>query len=287
MAALSILLLAAPATVSAQTPDAEEAAGSALADEATEEEDGSALSGFVQFDGNTNFMLYGLDVWSGGNFNDLVFNPSMGLEIALPAGFSINAGTWWDVNDNAASSMGGAGIQEVDVWIGLGYSWKIINASVTYQEWLYGGGSERIMDFALGLDTLLNPSMTIHTRISGVGLAAAGRGVNGGSDMAAGAVFVFGVEEGFDLGPVGLSFPVQLGLVTNGFHVTNQGGFGYINAGVQASYGLSFIPGKYGDWALSAGGTYWYTDPTNVANTDPSGTNDHIFAMNFGVGVGF
>ncbi len=240
-----------------------------------EDEPGSRISGYVSFDANTNFMSYGNDVWQAGNFRDLLFQPSFGVEWDLGNGFSLNTGIWMDINDNAVSSIGGAGIQEVDVWLGMGYGWGDFSVGVTYQEWMYAGASERIFDAYFGYDTFLNPSLTIHTRISG-GVDSKGDGDT------LGAVFVFGIEEGFDAGPVSLSFPIGLALLTNNFYVAGQGGFGYFSAGVQASTPIGFIPAAYGDWAFVIGGTYYHTSATTIGNRE-----DNIFNGNFGISVGF
>lgn len=235
------------------------------------EEPGSKLSGFMSLDANTNFMSYGFDVWQTGNFGDLDFNPSFGLEWDFGSGFTANVGTWWDVNNNAVSSIGGAGIQEVDVWFGLGYSAGIFSASVTYQEWLYGGDSERILDFILGLDMLLSPTVTIHSRVDGNGTQETG------------AVFVLSGSHEFALGEFATLSPgVNVAFVTPDYYVADEGGFGYVSLGVGLGVPMTFVPSSYGDWAFQVGGYYYYTSPDNIANTD-----DNIFTMSFGVGVGF
>ena len=264
--ALIAVMALAPA---ASARDEEEEQAKLAAAEADEGD--SKLSGFLSFDASTNFMSYGLDVWGTGTFDDLTFNPSFGLEWDFGSGVTGNIGTWWDVNDNAESSIGGHGIQEVDVWVGLGYSWEGLSTSVTYQEWMYGGDSERIVDFTLGYDVIGSPSLTVHGRVDG----------NNGQN--AGAVFVLGGGHEFDLGGVAsLSPSVNVAFVTDDFYVDGEGGFGYVSTGLGLGIPLSFIPSRYGDWAFQMGGTYYYTDPDNINNP-----HDNIFVGTFGVGVGF
>lgn len=237
------------------------------ADEA-EEEAGSKISGNLNLDFNTNFMSYGLDVWGTGTFDDAIFNPSFDLTWDLGGGWSVYGGTWWDVNNNADTNISDV-IQEIDVWVGVGYTYEKLSVSLTYQEWMYASDAERIVDLAIGYDTFLSPSLTIHGRVDG----------NGGQDE--GAVFLLGIEHGIDVGTVSLSFPLNVGFVTEDYYVDGEGGFGYVSAGIGASIPLP-ISSAYGDWSLNAGLTYYYTDDEVIANPD-----DHILTSMVGVSVAF
>jgi hypothetical protein len=81
------------------------------------EEETPAFSGWLSFDLNSHFVSYGSDVWGGGtSWGRGVFNPSFELAWATPVkGLSAVVGTWWDVNNNLPSSIGGY-LQEVDIW---------------------------------------------------------------------------------------------------------------------------------------------------------------------------
>ena len=83
-------------------------------------------------------------------------------------GWTTSWGTWWDVNNNVPSAIGGS-IQEVDVWAGLGYSSGKWGFSLTYQEWYYAADVERILDFGVSYDGFLSPSVTFHGRVEGNG----------------------------------------------------------------------------------------------------------------------
>ena len=233
-----------------------------------EEEAGSRISGSLNLDFNTNFMSYGLDVWGTGTFDDLLFNPSFDLNWDLGNGLSAYVGTWWDVNRNADSSIGDA-IQEIDVWIGVGYTVENFSVSLTYQEWLYANDSERIVDLAFAYDHFLAPSLTIHGRVDG----------NGAQEE--GVVFVLGIEPGTEFGSVSVSAPINVGFVTEDFYVDGEGGFGYVSAGVAASIPLP-ISSAFGEWSLNAGLTYYYTDDEVIANPD-----DHILTSMVGISVAF
>ena len=147
------------------------------------EEESSPVSGSLAFDFNTHFVSYGADVWTAGNnWDTLLFNPSAELVLDLGAGFSAIVGTWWDVNNEADSSIGG-NIQEIDWWAGLGYETGIVSLTALLQGWHYGGSMEQIIDFTIALDTVLAPSFTVHGRID--------EGASGGDT---GAVFVLGAD---------------------------------------------------------------------------------------------
>lgn len=236
---------------------------------AEEDAPGSKISGSLNLDFNTHFMSYGLDIWQRKSFDDILFNPSFSLSLELPAGFSVYGGTWWDVNDNADTNIGDY-IQEIDVWAGVSYAIDIVSLSATYQEWYYAGEAERILDVGLGLDTLLSPSLTLHTRVDG----------NGAQDE--GLVAVLGASHAFDLGALSLKPAASIAFLTEDYHVEDEGGFGYVSAGVGASVPLAFLGAAYGDWSLNGDVTYYYTDSENIDNR-----NDNIVTGKLGVSVAF
>jgi hypothetical protein len=230
------------------------------------------VSGTLSLDVNTHFISYGFDVWqAGGEWKDALFNPSLELNLNLGGGFTWILGTWWDVNDNAQSNIGGT-IQEVDVWSGFGYSTGIVSASVLYQGWYYGGGTEHIVDGAIGFDTILNPSLLVHGRV--------------GNDLGLknGVIVVLGVEEGFEAGPVTFSFPVNVAFGTDQFHTGpgsngGGGGYAYTSVGANLSVPLPFLPG---DWEAHAGVTYYNTNPNYIPNP-----TDNFLTGNAGISLSF
>jgi hypothetical protein len=237
-----------------------------------EEKPEKVVSGTLSLDVNTHFISYGYDVWGGGGqWKDALFNPSLELSLALGGGFSWILGTWWDVNDQADSDIGGS-IQEIDVWTGFGYEKGIFQTSLLGQAWNYGGGTEWIVDWSMGLDVFLKPSILFHGRVSNdLGLED-------------GLIVVFGIEEGFDLGPVTFSFPVNLAFGTDQFHTGpgsngGGGGYAYTSVGANLSVPLPFLPGE---WEAHAGVTYYNTNPNYIPN--PS---DNFVTGNAGVSLSF
>ena len=250
------------------------------------------VSGTLSLDAYTHFVSYGTDVWSdGSSMSQWGFNPSLELSWDLGAGFSFSLGTWWDVNsktedrapsganpDNTDFSVGG-NIQEIDVWGTLGWSNDFVSTSVTYQEWYFGESTERIVDYAVGLDTFLSPSLLLHQR------------VQAGAVGDEGLVLVGGIEYGFEVGGFAFAVPVNVGfMLTDDFHFDGaDSGYGYTSVGLQTSIALPFLDSIGGEWAFNGGVTY-YTTNNDVVNPGESGEfnsqNDFLTA-NAGISCSF
>jgi hypothetical protein len=115
-----------------------------------------------------------------------------------------------------------------------------------------------------------------------------------------GVYYEIGIAPSCPAGRVTLSFPLTVGLGSNGFYgsVDDQGnlhnqGFGYFSAGMNSSYGLKFIPERYGKWTLTACYNYYYLGAGTVDfNTERAGgnvrdrnQNEHVFSG--GIAVAF
>jgi len=231
-----------------------------------EEAPASVVSGSLSLQVNTHFISYGLDVWGAGmDWNDVLFNPSIELNFDLGGGFTFILGTWWDVNDNADSDIGGA-IQEVDVYAGFSYETGVVTFTVLYQEWMYASQSERIVDLIVGFDAPLSPYVIVHGRVDGEGLDTGIVGVLGGS-------------YDFEVGPVSFGTPVAVAFATDDFH-GGSGGFAYTSAGLTASVPVPFLPG---DWSLDTAVTYYYTNDSVI----PSNPDDSFVTGSIGLSLAF
>lgn len=233
---------------------------------------GSAVSGSLSLDYNSHFISYGADVWGAGDdLSDALFNPSLELVFQMTENVSFILGTWWDVNDNAISDIGGS-IQEIDVWAGIGFGLGPVDVTLLYQEWLYGGESERIIDVILALpDVFLSPTLTLHNRVN--------EGASGGDN---GLVAVLGVEYGFELGAVDFAIPANIAAATDEFH-GGDSGFAYASIGLNATVPLTFVKEELGAWNLHGGFTYFYTDDDVI----PGNPDDSFLTANFGIGIDF
>jgi hypothetical protein len=237
-----------------------------------EETEAPFVSGTLILSGNTHFVSYGQDIWGTGNdwgHNSPVFNPSIELNFDLGKGWSGILGTWWDVNNNADSSIGNA-VQEVDVWAGVAYGVEKWSFKLLYQDWMYASQSERIVDFIVGYEHWLNPSLTLHARVDN----------DIGPDFENGLATVLGVAPGTDVGPVTLTFPLKVAFDTDGFH-GGDAGFSFFSAGIDAGVPLTFIP--EGDWRFNAGLVFYYTNDDVI----PTNPDEAFITANLGVTLAF
>lgn len=217
----------------------------------TPEAPASPISGTFSLDVNTHFISYGADVWgTGTSWRDPLFNPSLELNIAATDKLKFIIGTWWDVNDNAETSIGDKKIQEIDVWVGASYSFEKVTLKLLYQEWMYASQSERIVDLVVAGNVFLNPSLTIHGR------------VDSGLTVDEGIVAVLGIAHNMSAGPVGLSFPLNVAFATDEYH-GGDGGYAFASVGANASLPLPFMPGN---WSLNAGVTGYHTSDDVLPN---------------------
>lgn len=245
--------------------------------------DDSIVSGSLSFDLNSHFISYGFDVWGGGRSfgGDSTFNPSLELNWALTDNFTAILGTWWDVNNNVGSAIGGD-LQEVDIWAGGSYAFGDLSVTALYQAWMYAGDTEHILDISLAYDCFLSPSLTFHNRLD-----------NGAAFGDTGTVLVAGIEEGFDLGPVSFAVPVNAGFfLSDGFHATTalapvltdaDSGFGYVSIGLNATYPIACIDPKFGEWDIHGGVTYYHTEEDVI----PLNPSDTFFTWTVGIGCSF
>ncbi|MES2923374.1 MAG: hypothetical protein V4819_17600 [Verrucomicrobiota bacterium] len=235
------------------------------------------ISGVLSLSANSHFVSYGNDVWKdGSSMSELGFNPSLEFTFKLPAdGFSLILGTWWDVNDKGAPSIGGQ-IQEIDVWAGIGYTYDKFSITTTYQAWNYNRGTEQILDVKLAYACFLNPSLTFHNRLD-----------EGGSGGADGTIAVLGVSHTLEAGPFSISFPANFAAIVSdnyyGGAAGSDSGYAYTSVGAQASYPLAFMGESYGKWSLTGGLTQYWTNGPVI----PGNPTNNFLTYNFGLTATF
>ena len=196
---------------------------------------------------DTHFVSWGQDIWGAGNsFKDALIHPSMELDFNLGGGFQAYFNTWWDINDNASSSIGKY-IQEVDVNVGIYYTMDKLKFQLGYGSWNYASQTEHVLEGKVTYTSFLNPYIALHGRVAD------------GIPLDTGLVTVLGISPGYKLGPVDLAFPIAVSADTSGFH-GGGAGFGFVSVGVAASVPLS----KH--VTLGAGVTYYHTNSHVIVN---------------------
>ena len=191
---------------------------------------------------DTHFISYGQDVWAAGNdWSDSLFHPSMELDFNIGNGWQIYLNTWFDVNNNAVSSIGGD-VQEVDVNVGVYYTkdkWKF---QLGYGAWMYGDQVEHIIDGKVSYnDGVWNPFVMLHGRVADE------------ISFDTGLVGQLGIAPSKTYGKVTFSLPVTVSFDTDNFH-GGDAGFAYVSAGLGASIPLC----KH--TSLNLGVTYYHTN---------------------------
>jgi hypothetical protein len=245
---VATLLAAAPILAATQNCQAEAAAAAPVA-----EPEAPFVTGTLALTVDTHFVSYGADVWgAGNNWDDPLFHPMLELGFDLGGNFKGILGTWWDVNNNAPTSIGNS-IQEIDVWAGLSYGMGKFTFTGLYQEWMYASQTEKIVDLKAAYAGFLNPSATFHFRVA--------------SDLPNtddGLAVVLGIAPGLKLGEnISLSFPLNIAGETEGFHGGDEG-FSFASLGANAGIPLSFIP--KGNWTFNIGVTYFVTSDDVIPN---------------------
>ena len=233
------------------------------------QEDTASVSGSLSLDFNTHFISYGADVWSPDGWEEVLFQPSIGITFDSGKNYGFYTGIWGDINNNAATNIG-KDIQEIDVWVGAYVTLDKFTFDLTFQQWYYGSEVEGIIDFKISYDTFLTPTLTIHNRIEGVG------------GQETGTVVDLGVSYGFEAGIVSFTIPLNAAWATDDYH-GGDSGIAYVKTGIMASLPMSFIPEGWGGWDLHGGLTLWHT-PDDVIPGNPDET---FITGSIGVGCSF
>ncbi|MBC2604080.1 hypothetical protein [Puniceicoccus vermicola] len=265
------LMFGGAVSLAAQNADLEMTGDEALEETPPVEEAavGSAISGWLSLDVNTHFISYGSDVWGTGSDAEFLFQPSLGLTAAITEEVYVFGGMWFDINDLAESGIGDD-IQEVDFWAGVGYAVGDWNFEVTYQEWIYGGDAERILDLMASYATFLNPTIVVHNRVDGNG------------DQDTGTVVVLGVSEGTSYESLDISLGANVAFNTDDYY-GGDAGLTYVSVGPEISFPLSFISEAYGAWNVHGGAYFYYTPDDTI----PGNPEETFVTGNIGIGMDF
>ncbi len=217
------------------------------------------VTGSLNLNYDTHFMSFGQDVWAAGSqWNDALFHPSLELNFDLGKGWTGILGTWWDVNDNAETTIGSS-IQEIDIWAGVAYTAGDWKTTLLYHDWMYASQHERAAELKVAYTGFygLNPYIMLHGRFD--------------DDISfdTGLVTLIGFGPSFKLGSTTISFPFQVAADTSGYH-GGDGGFSFASVGVSAAIPITSHIG------LNLGVTYFHTNddviPVNPESDFVTGT---------------
>jgi hypothetical protein len=254
----------------AEAATADEAAPEAVAVETVPVEEASALSGWVSLDLHSHFISYGANVWGNDTRDigdELLFQPSAGLEYSFEDYGAVYVGVWADINSIGGGGVkhfsdAGGDVQEIDLWVGYYFSVGKFTFDVAYQSWLYSGSNgaenEGIIDFTVSYDMLFSPYILMHNRIEANGDQETGTMYEIG-----GTLYEGGIGEDFTY-----SFPVGLGFSPDDYHVQGEDGYAYSFIAANAAYALPID--ALGAWDIHGGLTYYNTDKSATGNARSS-----------------
>jgi hypothetical protein len=193
-----------------------------------------------------------------------------------------NLGFWSDITSHVeppGNPSSARNWEEFDWTPGIAVTFaKNFTFTASYFEFDYPSSllqTDRSLNFNLAYDDTdllgkfaLHPHFTYLRELDAPGNAGLGVFPDGN-------YYEIGLAPGFSVGPVAFTFPLTVGLGSNGFYAGNA--FGYFSGGAQLSIPLGFIPDCYGKWSFSGGYTY-YRLGTNCADLSATGhRNQNVF----------
>ncbi len=230
------------------------------------------LTGSLGLDYNSHFMSYGANVWGSDTKDigdDILFNPSLGLNYALSDTTGVYGGIWGDINDLSDSPIAD-NIQEVDIWLGYYFGAGDFSFDLTFQQWYYANEVEGIFDINIGYDTKFAPTLTIHNRYEGVGTQEES------TMFVLGGTFYESAYKGFDY-----SIGANIGGSIDDYHQAGEEGYAFSSVSLGFSSPLTIGEGL-GDWDFHGALTLYHTSTETVDNPE----NTYL-TLNLGVGMAF
>ena len=202
-------------------------------------------------DVTTQYYFRGIVQETGG----FIMQPFLDASISFGAA-SITAGTWSSLHSRTHAGFGGApeSFYETDFYAGIGGAAGPVGLDVPYTAYMSPRGSwgtTKEIAFGLSFDNVAAPYATVAVETSG-----------GADGYDKGSYLEFGVEPAapLDDAPVGLSFPVTIGLSLNDYYqyqddmdVVQPGGtFGFFSVGASLGIPLN-VAEEFGAWAIGLG----------------------------------
>ena len=203
-------------------------------------------------DFSSSYYFRGIVQETGGFIAQPYLEAGLSLFEGENGSVSLAAGTWSSLHSVGDAGFDGApaSFYETDFYAGLGFGFANgFGADVTYTAYMSPRGSwGTVKELAIGLshDDVIAPYITVAFEIDG---SAAGDNE--------GTYLELGIEPSLPLddAPVGVSFPVAIGLSPSDYY--DPGGvnetFGFFSVGAMLGVPISGIPAEFGSWDFTAG----------------------------------
>ena len=234
-------------------------------------------------DFSSSYYFRGIVQETGG----LIAQPYLEAGLSLFEGengsVSLAAGTWSSLHSVGDAGFDGApaSFYETDFYAGLGFGFANgFGADVTYTAYMSPRGSwGTVKELAIGLshDDVIAPYITLAFEIDG---SAAGDNE--------GTYLELGIEPSLALddAPVGVSFPVAIGLSPSDYYDPDgvNETFGFFSVGAMLGVPISGVPAEFGSWEFTAGvQLLFFGDVLKTINDSDDGVQPiAIFGLSLG-----
>ena len=249
----------------------------------------SWISGDIGVDVYSQYVFHGLTLENQGAiiqpYADWVFKLYQGDGFLNSA--TLNLSVWNSFQDHHTVVSSTRSWYEFDFYAGMSFTFaKHFTFTPTYLAYTSPGdyfSTVHNLGLRLALDDkdwlgpfALQPYVYVEFELDG----------KSGNGVSEGIYYEAGIAPSYLIGNLGIALPVKAGFGSNEYYAANAG-FGFVSAGVSASYALTAIPSKWGAWSITAAATYLhYGDPNADANTiKGAGRDDLVF--NGGMRVAF
>jgi hypothetical protein len=274
-------------------------AGKAVVDHKTTKEivKESCITGDLGVDFTSNYISRGIPQENQG----FIAQPYADLYFKLYEGsgalskLSLNLGVWSSIHGhrNQASAGGGSVRSWYEFDYSVGLTFQFGNLSVTPSFLAILSPNDTFADNYNAQITIayddsellgafaLHPHLTVLAELEG----------KAGSGPDTGIYYEIGIAPSVKVGEGTLSFPINVGLGSDGFYGTVNGDdtYGYFSAGLALEWPLNFVPECLGSWALKANATYYNLGDNAAAAGTPfviDGDHDQ-YAFGGGIVVRF
>lgn len=249
----------------------------------------SWITGDIGVDIYSQYIFHGLTLENQGAilqpFADWYFKVYEGEGFLNKA--TVNLGIWNSFHSNHPVSSSTRSWYEFDFYGGMSFTFaKHFTFTPTYLAYTSPGDyfeTSHNLGLRLAIDDKdwlgpfsLQPYVYVEFELDG----KSGNGANQG------VYYEAGIAPGYTVGNLTVSVPVKAGFGSSDYYA-GDAGFGFVSAGVSASYNLTFVPEKFGAWSVRAAATYFHFGEPNQDANAIKGAGDDDVIFNGGMTVAF